>query len=309
MRLDRITLVATVAMASLLLHVPENVADTPARPEQTDLGTERTVLDFDPDGQSPLITARINGKGPFTFIFDTGAMGFIVHQDLAKELNLPVIGESHMGDPSNPEAIRVDQVRMESVTVGSIVLTGVTADSWAQPFSYGHHAGGAHIRGILGLSMFADCLVTFDYEHGHLIFEKGELPPIDDKEIIAWNAGDDELPTLKLTVGDVTLDAHIDSGSPGKIMLPDKMRKKLAFKREPVVVAHARTVNSEFVIREGTFDGQVKFGSNVFNEPKLSFVTVLDSIGFANIGSSVLRKFVVSFDQKNGRVRFAPTRG
>ena len=123
---------------------------------------------------------------------------------------------------------------------------------------------------------------------------------------LAYAKGDG-LPTLKLAVGSETFDAHIDSGAPGALTLPDKARGKLSYIEEPVVVGHGRTVNFEFKVWRGKLDGKVKLGTHIVQNPTLGFISMLDSTGYANIGTAFLRDFAVTFDHKANLVRF--TRG
>ncbi len=270
-------------------------------PEKSVLRSARVVLPLDAAASRPTIQAKINGKGPFLFVLDTGAQGFIIYADLANELGLPVVGKDTMGDPSDPDAIAVDRVRMESVDIGGVSLSGVTAISWAPPPQMKNHMKG---RGVFGLRMLSAFLVTFDYPASKIVIENGSLSARDGDNVLEWRAKDDGLPTLKLTVGDVTFDAHIDSGAPGKLTLPANAREKFSYVTEPVVVGRGRTVNSEFKVWRGTLDGKVKLGTFIVNNPDLGFVSMLDSTGFANIGSAFLRDFVVTFDHKSSLIRF-----
>ncbi len=270
-------------------------------PEKSVLRSARVVLPLDSDASRPSIQAKINGKGPFLFVLDTGAQGFIIHEDLAKELGLPVVGKDTIGDPSNPDAIAVDQVRIETVDIDQVSLSGVTAISWAPPAQMKSHMKG---RGVFGLNMLSPFLVTFDYPASKIVIENGSLSARDGENVVAWRAKDDGLPTLKLSVADVTFDAHIDSGAPGKLTLPENAREKFSYVAEPVVVGHGRTVNSEFTVWRGTLDGKAKLGTFIVNNPELGFVSMLDSTGFANIGSAFLRDFVVTFDHKSSLIRF-----
>ncbi len=91
---------------------------------------------------------------------------------------------------------------------------------------------------------------------------------------------------------------------PSKLTLPANVQEKFSYVDEPVVVGHGRTVNSEFKVWRGTLDGKVKLGTLVVNNPDLHFVSMLDSTGYANIGTAFLRDFVVTLDHRNGLIRF-----
>ncbi|MCH7925214.1 MAG: clan AA aspartic protease, partial [Planctomycetes bacterium] len=172
----RYTTILICLMSSPLLSAPAiEDDDTPRPPDKTELKSPVVTVPFDADASRPTIEAKINGKGPFRFILDTGAQGMLINADLAKELNLKATGKSHMGDPSDPEAIEVDRVRLDSVSIGDAVLTGVNANSWEQPAAFRHSL--SNVRGIIGLTVLADCLVTFDYANNEMRLTRGELPP------------------------------------------------------------------------------------------------------------------------------------
>ncbi|MCH8146601.1 MAG: aspartyl protease family protein [Planctomycetes bacterium] len=304
---SRKTTILICLMAAPLLSAPAiEDDDTPRPPDKTELRSPVVTVPFDADASRPTIEAKINGMGPFRFILDTGAQGMLINSDLAKELNLKATGKSHMGDPSDPEAIEVDRVRLDTVSIGDVVLTGVNANSWERPAAFGH--GLSDTRGIIGLMMLTDLLVTFDYANNEMRLTRGELPPVNGKDVIKFETDGEGLPTIKLHVGDVAFDAHIDSGSPGGFTLPENVQDRLKLKSKPTVVGHARTVNSSFDILAADLDGDVRIGSHTFEQPKLVFIDMLNSSGVGNIGSAILRQFNVTFDQRNGRIRFSDRR-
>jgi len=120
----------------------------------------------------PVIEAKVNGKGPFRFQVDSGFGGMMeVTPDLAKSLALPVIGESIGGDPSgkNQKAVRI--LSAESVDIGDVHFGQVEAGE-----------GGPHfegIDGVIGLQLFHQLLVTFDYPNSRFEIDGGGLPPAD----------------------------------------------------------------------------------------------------------------------------------
>ncbi len=290
-----------IAAALTTAALAETDNDPPPPPENSVLRSARVVLPLASDAPRPMIQAQINGKGPFLFVLDTGAQGFVLNADLAQELDLPVVGKAAIGDPSDPNAIEVDRVRIKSVDIGGVSLSGVLADSWEQPANMKGHLKG---RGIFGVSMLSKFLVTFDYPRSQLVIENGSLSAGNGENVVAWRAKGDGLPTLRLAVADTTFDAHIDTGAPGKITLPENAKDKFSYLEKPVVVGQGRTVNYSFKVWKGKLDGSAELGSFVIDDPVLHFMSVLDSTGYANIGSAFLRDFVVTLDHKKGLIRF-----
>jgi hypothetical protein len=57
----------------------------------------------------------------------------------------------------------------------------------------------------------------------------------------------------------------------------------------------------EFEIRQAPLKGAVRLGSHAVEKPLVDFIEVFPH---ANVGHAFLRRFVVTVDQKNGRIRF-----
>ncbi|MCH7592062.1 MAG: aspartyl protease family protein [Planctomycetes bacterium] len=282
----------------------EDSSSLPAPPKKSELTGSKVSVPMDLDSPRPIISAKINGKGPFQLIFDTGCDGMVVMKGLASQLNLPVTGKAHMGDPSNPKAIEVDRVSIQELTIGGATFRDLEADSWDAPPGFLH--GMNDVRGIIGLPVFSQFLVTFDYANGRMTLERGALPEADGGEVLDYETKDGgSIPLIPLSVGGVAMRAHIDSGAPGEITLPENIQSRLKLMGNPVVVGHARTVNSEFDILAATLDGDLRIGRHVFERPSLKFIDMLNDAGVGNIGSALLRQFHVTFDQKNKRIRFA----
>ncbi len=120
-----------VIALSLQGHVWAEVdTDPPPPPERSTLQSPQVTLPLDATAPRPTIEAMINGKGPSLFVLDTGAQGFVLHSDLARELGLPIVGTAAMGDPSNADAIEADRVEIQSIDIDGVSLEGVVADSW-----------------------------------------------------------------------------------------------------------------------------------------------------------------------------------
>jgi hypothetical protein len=249
-----------------------------------------------------VIEANINAKGPFKFVLDTGAEGSILFADLTRELRLPVTGSAKMGGPDDPEGIEVDRVHIDTMSIGGVTLYDFDVDAWDAPEYMRRHLGEVH--GILGISLFADGLIAFDLANERLFFERGSLSEPDGKSILKWQDVGDTLPAVSLNVAGIKINAHIDSGAPGAFSFADKFRQQIKLATEAKVVGRARTVTGEFVIRQAMVDGAVQLGKYTFDRPNVSFISILDDKGVGNIGSEILKQFVVTFDQKNRRIRW-----
>ena len=86
-------LLITLLMATSAIAETKDGPTPP--PEKSTLRSDKVVLPLDSDASRPTIQAKINGKGPFLFVLDTGAQGFVIYADLAKELGLHFRSNDH----------------------------------------------------------------------------------------------------------------------------------------------------------------------------------------------------------------------
>jgi len=156
------------------------------------------------------------------------------------------------------------------------------------------------VDGILGLNAFADYLVTLDFPAGKLRLEKGELPKSDGGEILDYK-NDAGIAQVELSVADKKINARLDTGNTiGAFVFPAAFAEKLNFAGEPRIVGRARSATGEMEIKQVQVKDVIKLGRHQFADATIVF-PALGDIG--NVGLKTLSQFVVTFDQKNQRVR------
>ena len=68
---------------------------------------------------------RINGKGPFHLVVDSGAAGLLhLDAEVAKSLGLETVGEAVSGDPSGKNPVRLPVMRVEALEIGGARFHG-----------------------------------------------------------------------------------------------------------------------------------------------------------------------------------------
>jgi predicted aspartyl protease len=100
---------------------------------------------------------KINGKGPYNFVVDTGASQTVLSQKLAKDLGLAVITTTVMhgigGSGKVSSSIhRIDQLQIGDVSVGDLPV-GTFDDPVISQIA----------DGVIGTAMLADFIVTINY--------------------------------------------------------------------------------------------------------------------------------------------------
>ena len=207
-----------IGMTVFLLAIAIDGRDAPAQPHRgtlpeprAELGADRIAIPMDLSTRHPIIEVRINGKGPFRFVFDTGAGGTMIDKAIAQGMDLPTLGMAQVGDATGNEHRTMPLVKIDSIEIGGAEFTG----SMGIVGDFSHVFPGDDCPdGILAFKTFAECLVTLDYPNRRLVLERGELPPPDGKNTLDY-ADQHNIPVLQLEVGDATIPIAIDSGAAG----------------------------------------------------------------------------------------------
>src|ERR1700686_132850 len=252
-------------------------------------------------GPMPAVEVMINGKGPFLFAIDTGGQGLArVDTSLAERLNLQSTGKVQARDGSRSTAITLDVVQIDSITIGDLQFSAVTA----LKRDYNTSPNLPKIDGVLGFNLFSEYLLTLDYPTKRVRIERGQLPAVNGADILSFEAPHG-IPVVELGVGELRMKAHIDSGNTiGGFGIPAALVEKLKLASPPITVGRARTVSSDVEIKEARLSDSIKLGRFEFTQPTITFPAISDE---ANIGSKILREFALTFDQKNKRVRLERT--
>jgi Aspartyl protease len=234
----------------------------------------------------PIVETRINGAGPFKMGIETGANFVVISPAVASKLALTQTG----GTDRNP-AYHVDSIAIGGATFFDL------------PVSAGRLAQGG-IDGVLGLPFYRDLLLTIDYPHQRLRLERGDLPVPDGLTVLALgHAG--PFWTLPMTIGGRAVHAVVDTRSMGAFGLTPESAAGLAFDGGLRVVGRARgAAIPETEVKAGRIAGDITVGRYVFPSPMVA-VRPLPP-GFPTeplIGARVLSQFVVTLDQRNGRLR------
>lgn len=121
------------------------------------------------------VMVKINGKGPYKLIFDTGAPMVLLNNKIAKETNLlkdvkkPLISLfGTMGDVKVPE-LQVGDQKIENTT--AIVMDHPTVKAISDVFG--------PIDGIVGFPFFARFNMTLDYQAKTMAFVPNGFDPPD----------------------------------------------------------------------------------------------------------------------------------
>jgi hypothetical protein len=246
----------------------------------------------------PVIAVVINGKGPYKFVFDTGKMGdeIATDQGLVDQFNFKVVDSLLMGDPTKKNSIVLPVVNIPFITISNLKILNVKAaiNPHAMP----------QINGVIGLSFFKDYLVTLDLGRHVLILEKGELGIADNRYVINY-VNMMGIPDVKIKIGKQFIDAHLDCGnSRADVVVPESLAKRLTFISGVISTGKAKTMFNEVEMKQVKINEDLEIGPYKFPQPVINFPAFGN---FVNLGNGFLKQFVITFDQKNKRLKLIKT--
>lgn len=305
----RTAISVTAAFAFALHTLPTAAAHGAVAPDTlVAAGPARTLLaagdtanvPLDLSMGQPVIEVFLNGHGPYRMFLDTGAGTTVLDQSLARELGLAKVSETRLGDPADPRAIVADVVTIDTLRIGSAVFAGVPAASWDRSAL---RPGVDRPRGVVGLPVFRALLETIDFPAAALRLSRGHLGEPGGAILRYRSMGG--VPLIPIDVAGAGMEAHLDTGSPGFLSIPEKDSSRVRFAGPLREVGRGRTVNSVVTFRGAPLDGAVHVGGASFDHPLL---VLNDKLPVAILGSRALRDCVVTLDAANQRVRIERTR-
>jgi len=261
-----------------------------------ELATDSVVVPMHLVGGHIRIDVRVEGKGPFPFLFDTGAGGSVMDLSFAKKQGLALGAEVMVGSP-NGGAHPGRMVKLETVRIGGLAMHGMTSVAFqGLPFPPGPDAP----RGVIGPYGMTGLLVTLDYPHRRLVFRRGALPAPDAQEVFGWDRSK-PLPEIPATLAGKPVAVHLDSGSPGGLGMPTAYERTLPLAGPLVEMGRAKTVGSDVMTRGARLNGDFVIGRWTLEKPTVRFSDVLRDVG--NVGAGILDQFAITIDPANARLR------
>jgi len=285
-----ILLIAALPAPAQDFELPERAA------ARTELVVDPVVVPLDLASGWPVVEVRFGDAGPFPMVLDTGAMGVALDADLADELGLEPVGETRMGDPTDPTKNRVDVVVVESLAIGDAWFEDVQAVAWDRPPALRRPG----LRGIVGLPLFADCTFTVDYPGAELRITRRALPEPGTDGVVELRKDAMGVVLLPVEVAGHRFDAHVDSGNSASLILPVAAEPDIPVVEGSRKTGHGRRASGDVTFTVARLDGSLRVGSLTLENPEVRFDPGLPH---ANVGYSLLRHFALTIDQPSGRMR------
>ncbi|MDH3266220.1 MAG: aspartyl protease family protein [Gammaproteobacteria bacterium] len=288
-------------LASIIISAnAPGLADEPvAEPGQLEFAGASLTLPMTEQDGHPKVNVDLGDGEEHIFIVDTGASVNVIDAAIAESLDFEVVGEMQIGAPGGPQ-IPGNIVRAPLAHVGGATIK----DAGFVTMDLASFSGGT-TQGILGLGLFRDYLLTYDYRRNAIRVSRDSLSA-GQPGVMPYNDHDGHI-QVDMDVAGTSLATHVDTGSMVGFTLPIEMKESLALKPAGQGAAKARLVGGDRDVQFGQLDGDIQFAGSRYEDPTVGFMD--PSPGYGNVGSRVLGDFVVSIDQKNHLIRFEKSTG
>jgi predicted aspartyl protease len=254
------------------------------------------------------VEAKVNGKGPYTFIVDTGGHTLLSPR-VAAEAGLTVEGAgvtSGAGEGKSTTGF----ARYHEIALGPVQLTDQPA---FVTNIYDRSIEGIAVDGMVGFELFARFAVRLDYGAKTMtISDFGAFDPRGAGTPVLFKFYD-HLPAVRGMIDDLPARFDIDTGSRSELDItsPFVAREHLREKYRPGISTitgwGAGGASRSYVVRLPSLRlGPVKVRSVVTGLSEDKGGSMSDPAFEGNIGSGLLKRFAVSFDYRRKTMYLRP---
>ena len=277
---------------------------------------EAVEVPFTFERSSVIIQVKVNGKGPYNMLLDTGAEQSAIDLNAARELGLklePLGGGKVVATGKKENTLFLTKLaQIEIATLTATDLLAVATD-----FSRISQRIGIPVNGAIGYNFLKNRVVQFDYQkrtarfYSVSPFSKSRQPNTPNKMSLPFRFyGDDKFPVIdEVYVNGKKIKAELDSGHSGVLALTAAAIKRLGLEAE-AQAAEPETSEGALgtsVNRKGKLK-TLTVGSVTVDAPIVSFRAPnsgLDEAPFEGLlGNDFFKDFVVTFDYHNMIVTF-----
>jgi hypothetical protein len=250
------------------------------------------------------VDALVNGKGPSTFIVDTGGHT-ILSPRLAASLGSGVDGSiptSGVGDKMSTSGF----TPVAEIAIGDVKLQHQTAFVMEV---YATAIEGIPVDGMVGFELFRRFAVRIDYQRRTLTFtDPARFDPHEAGDMVPFKFYD-HLPDVEGFIDEHPARFDIDTGSRSEVDLTAPFVTRSAIKEAYPSRVEALTgfgvggaVNSEVIRLSSVTLGSVRIDQPVAELSDAAHGSFSDANYDGNIGSALLKRFTVTFDYAHQRM-------
>lgn len=299
--------VVTVDRASIDKRPSSDEFKAPATPNDSTVANGVATVPIEYDG-FVVISAMINGKGPFGFILDTGGHD-ILSVEAAKALGLKTVGAGESGG-AGAGTVSEQYTRVERVDIGGVMLRDQSFFVDALQFDTVERGSRPPLAGIMGVELFERFAMELNYHAGTLTFR----PLVDAKPghgIAVPIRFSDDQPLFTAKIDGIAGDNGLDTGNAGALVIQGKWAQNHGLAERMRLglltagfgaggMSQVWAVRSDIEVAGITFPRIV---ASYSEDQKGSFSSRTEA---GNIGNQIYSHFTLSFDYRRGIVWFDP---
>ncbi len=250
------------------------------------------------------VEVRVNGRGPYQFVVDSGADTSVVGLRMARELQLPLgrpVVLNNMTDRNVVDRVKVDELTLGPTTIRNLELPALREQD----------LGGA---GMIGIDALARQRLMMDFEKRLIKVEDAAKPPksLPGEIVITAQLKRGQLILTEVRAAGLSLKAVIDTGSQitiGNLALRDKLVRRSRRKLETV---QATGVTGKTIDLQLAQIAELRLGSVTLRNVPMAFADVppFKVFGLSDqpallLGTDLLETFRrISLDFRARKVRF-----
>lgn len=261
------------------------------QPQRTVFNQPRSEVPITRLGGYPVVEVDVNGR-TFRFALETGASFFGVSSRLAQSLGL-TLRVPEGANAQGPQQVTI----VDSVRLGGVTFHGVTAAVSAR-------FEARDLDGVVSPPLLREVLYTIDLRNNRLSLERGSLPEVDNGQVLAISRKDrGGRIDFPLAIGNVTVDPVIDTQSLLEVIIADSLESSIALAAAPLAIGQASgPAQGTFTLRGARSAAETRVGNTVVTAMPIIFRNRAGPVA----GVAFLENFVITVDDRNGRVRFVP---
>ncbi|MFM0598470.1 aspartyl protease family protein [Paraburkholderia dilworthii] len=250
----------------------------------------------------PFIAATVDGKGPFSFILDTGSSSSTVSTALAAQLKLVPTGAG-TGTGAGEQQLSFRIVHLKDLSVGSFSVGALDIPTM-DTSQLNRVIGFQHVDGVLGAEIFHKGVLTLDAARGQLTLQdEDRFRPAADAIPIPFSLDENDMPVVKASVAGIAAKFQIDTGDRFSLTLFGDFWRAHRLDQQMGATIEAMTgyggggpIRGRVGRSAGFSIGDLAVPAPVtrLSLQKAGAFTRADRAG--SIGMGILKRFAVSFD-------------
>jgi predicted aspartyl protease len=269
-------------------------------------GTVEVPFEFYRD--SVIVQVKVDGKGPFNMLLDTGVNPSVIDRETAKAIGLRLSAQGQQGSGSGTDANLTYQTSLPRMELGRLRATNVEA--LATDLSKMSETLGRPLQGVLGYSLLKDRVVQFDYPkrvarfYSTSPYSKAAANSHNSKRTTLPFIYRDDILVDGILVNGKKVTATFDTGSNSTFQIAPGAITRLGLKKEAreAQASHSVGFNGTAENRRGKVENITMGGISV-DAPEVVFFNqgagYDDATWGLRIGNAFLKEFVVTVDYRN----------